>query len=46
MAQANLLGTRLATTYLESGCRVTVIEEDLELANKLAGSEIGNNRLL
>jgi len=43
---ANLLGTRLASTYLEKGCRVTVIEEDLELANRLAGSEIGNNRLL
>jgi trk system potassium uptake protein TrkA len=43
---ANLLGTRLISTYLENGCRVTVIEEDLELANKLAGSEIGNNRLL
>ena len=43
---ANLLGTRLVSTYLNSGCRVTVIEEDLELANKLAGSEIGNHRLL
>ena len=43
---ANLLGTRLVSTYLNSGCRVTVIEEDLELANKLAGSDIGNHRLL
>ena len=43
---ANLLGTRLASTYLANGCRVTVIEEDLEQANKLAGSEIGNHRLL
>lgn len=43
---ANLLGNRLVSTYLKSGCRVTVIEEDLELANKLAGSALGSHRLL
>ena len=42
----NLLGCRLAAAYLADGCRVTIIEEDLELANRLAGSELGNNRLL
>ena len=43
---ANLLGQRLAAAYLSDGCRVTIIEEDLELANALAGSTLGDNRLL
>lgn len=43
---ANVLGNRLISNYLENGSRVTIIEEDLELANKLAGSEVGSHRFL
>jgi len=43
---ATRLGRQIARSYLEEGCRVTVISESLEEANELAGSEYGNTELL
>jgi len=43
---ATRLGRQIARSYLEEGCRVTVISESLEEANALAGSEYGNTELL
>ena len=40
---AGLIGTRLAKAWLEADGRVTVVERDLEKANVLAGSDIGNH---
>ena len=43
---ANALGIRLAEEYISRGSRVTIIEEELVQANKLAGSDLGDNHLL
>jgi len=43
---ATRLGRQIARSYLEEGCRVTVISESLEEANALAGSEYGDTDLL
>ena len=39
---AGLIGTRLAKAWLDAEGTVTVVERDLERANNLAGSDIGN----
>ena len=39
---AGLIGTRLSKAWLDANGKVTVIERDLEKANNLAGSDIGN----
>jgi len=39
---AGLIGTRLAKAWLDAEGAVTVVERDLERANNLAGSDIGN----
>ena len=41
---AGLIGTRLAKAWLESNAIVTVVESDLEKANILAGSDLGNHK--
>ena len=43
---ATRLGQQIAKSYLEDGCRVTVISENLEQANELAGSDFANTELL
>ena len=43
---ATRLGRQIARSYLEEGCRVTVISESLEEANALAGSDYGDTDLL
>ena len=43
---ANEIGKRLAIEYISKGSRVTIIEEELVVANKLAGSKLGDNRLI
>ena len=43
---ATRLGRQIARSYLEEGCRVTVISESLEEANALAGSDFGDTDLL
>jgi Trk K+ transport system NAD-binding subunit len=43
---ATRLGRQIAKSYLEDGCRVTVISENLEQANELAGSDFANTDLL
>lgn len=43
---ANHIGQRIADDWLKTGASVTVIERDLQLANTLAGTEIGSNPLL
>jgi len=40
---ANEVGIRLASAWLDSGGFVTIIEKDLQKANNLAGSDIGNH---
>ncbi len=40
---ANHIGEKLAETYINDGCQVTVIEPNLARSNALAGSEIGSN---
>ncbi len=39
---AGLIGIRLAKAWLDNNGTVTVVERDLEKANNLAGSDIGN----
>ena len=39
---ADLIGIRLAKAWLDANGTVTVVERDLQKANSLAGSEIGN----
>ena len=39
---ADLIGIRLAKAWLDANGTVTVVERDLEKANNLAGSDIGN----
>ena len=39
---ADLVGFRLAKAWLDAGGTVTVVERDLQKANNLAGSDIGN----
>ena len=39
---AGLIGTRLSKAWLDANGKVTVVERDLEKANNLAGSDIGN----
>jgi trk system potassium uptake protein TrkA len=39
---AGLIGIRLAKAWLDSNATVTVVERDLQKANYLAGSDIGN----
>ena len=39
---AGLIGTQLAKNWISSGASVTVVEKDLQRANNLAGSDIGN----
>jgi len=43
---ATRLGRQIAKSYLEDGCRVTVISENLEQANELAGSDFANTDFL
>ncbi len=43
---ATRLGRHIARSYIEEGCRVTVISEKLEEANELAGSDFGDTELL
>lgn len=37
------LGMRIAKSWLKTGAQVTIIEEDLQIANQLIGSEIGSS---
>jgi len=39
-------GRQLASAYLDDGCWVTVLDEHLEAANELVGSEIGAHKRL
>tara|TARA_X000001036_G_C20678584_1_gene805095 strand:- start:1054 stop:2469 length:1416 start_codon:yes stop_codon:yes gene_type:complete len=39
---AGRVGVRLAKAWLNAGAKVTVVERELEKANNLAGSDIGN----
>ncbi len=39
---AGLIGTRLAKAWLDNNGTVTIVEKDLEQANNLAGSDLGN----
>jgi len=39
---ASLIGTRLAKAWQRTGASVTVVERDLQLANNMAGSDIGD----
>lgn len=41
---AGLIGIRLAKAWLDANGTVTVVERDLERANNLAGSDIGNRK--
>ena len=41
---AGLVGTRLAKAWLDSNAFVTVVERDLEKANTLSGSDLGNRK--
>lgn len=41
---AGLIGTRLAKAWLDSNSSVTVVESNLEAANILAGSDLGNHK--
>jgi len=41
---AGLIGTRLAKSWLDSNAIVTVVERDLEKANILSGSDLGNRK--
>jgi trk system potassium uptake protein TrkA len=43
---ATALGRQLASAYLDDGCWVTVLDEHLEAANELVGSEIGAHKRL
>ena len=43
---ASNFGSRLAKHYLEKGSSVIVIEPDLDLANELVGSPVGNSKRL
>jgi trk system potassium uptake protein TrkA len=43
---ATTIGTQMAEEWLNSGGRVTVLERDLNLANKIAGSRIGAHPML
>ena len=43
---ATQFGTTLASHYLEEGAEVVVIEPDLDAANELVGSRIGNSKRL
>ena len=38
---ATAIGTKMAKDWLEHGATVTVLERELHLANKLAGSKTG-----
>ena len=40
---AGLVGKRLASAWLQAGGSVTLVERDLQKANNLAGSSIGNH---
>ena len=39
-----MIGTRLAKAWLDANGTVTIVERDLEKANNLAGSDLGNRR--
>ena len=41
---AGLIGTRLAKAWLDSNAIVTVVERDIEKANNLSGSDLGNRK--
>jgi trk system potassium uptake protein TrkA len=41
---AGLVGTRLAKAWLDSNAVVTVVERELEKANTLSGSDLGNRK--
>jgi trk system potassium uptake protein TrkA len=41
---ATSMGIRLAGKYLAEGCSVTMIDESLEAANEVAGSELGSEK--